>query len=273
MSKKTIFLDIDGTITDFMGNIPESAKQAMIRAKAAGHRLVLCTGRPKSQIYTELIDMTFDGIIASTGAYVECDGKEIYSRHIDAVHMQKLCQYFDTLGAPYMMQCADEVVMNQKSADQITRHFMDAGMTEEMLLKVTVCTPRIAEDVAVCTHVEKAAYYDAMIPLQELRAALGDYFIVETSSYETDQASSGEITIKGETKSSGIKRYMDHMKLDTPDTIGIGDGINDLDMLNLCHVAVAMGNAVEAVKEAADFVTAAYDKDGLSQAFEKLGLY
>lgn len=272
MNKKTVFLDIDGTITDFMGNVPESARQALICAKAAGHRLVLCTGRPKSQIYTELIDMQFDGIIASTGAYVECDGREIYSSHIDEDHLQRLCSYFDALDAPYMLQCADEVVMNQKCADQITKHFLDAGMTEEMLYKVTVCTPKITENVAACRKAEKAAYYDAAVPLHELRTALGDYFIVETSSYETDQASSGEITIHGETKSSGIRRYIEYLQLDMTETIGIGDGINDLDMLNLCHVAVAMGNAVDAVKEAADFVTAAYDQDGLSKAFEKLGL-
>ena len=44
MEKKIIFLDIDGTLMDFDGQLPESAKMALCQAKAEGHRLVLCTG-------------------------------------------------------------------------------------------------------------------------------------------------------------------------------------------------------------------------------------
>ncbi len=272
MKKKTVFLDIDGTITDFFGNIPDSAKKALIQAKKAGHRLVLCTGRPRCQIYEELIEMQFDGIIASTGAYVECEGREIYSRQIDRIHMKYLCDCFEAVGASYMLQCQDKVLMSQESANKIIKHFMDAGMTEEMLKKVTVCEPIITENLQECVEVEKAAYYDVAVPLQELKDRLGNYFLVETSSYETDQASSGEITMCGETKSSGIRRYMNYLNLDTADTIGIGDGVNDLDMLGICSVAVAMGNAVAAVREAADHVTASFDDDGLMKAFKMMEL-
>ena len=46
-NQKVIFLDIDGTLTDFGGKIPESAKKALTLAKQAGHRLVVCTGRSR----------------------------------------------------------------------------------------------------------------------------------------------------------------------------------------------------------------------------------
>ena len=70
MDKKIIFLDIDGTIMTFQGKLPESAKQALMLAKEAGHSLVLCSGRTKSEIYPELLEMNFDGIIGAAGAYV-----------------------------------------------------------------------------------------------------------------------------------------------------------------------------------------------------------
>ena len=57
MDKKIIFLDIDGTIMTFQGKLPESAKQALMLAKEAGHSLVLCSGRTKSEIYPELLEM------------------------------------------------------------------------------------------------------------------------------------------------------------------------------------------------------------------------
>ena len=75
MHKKIIFLDVDGTLVDFHGDLPESAREAVLQAKANGHRLVVCTGRLKNQIYPQVLAMGFDGIIASAGAYVECDGR------------------------------------------------------------------------------------------------------------------------------------------------------------------------------------------------------
>lgn len=51
MRTRTIFLDIDGTLTDFEGRMPDSAKEALEWAHRAGHRLVLCSGRGVTQIY------------------------------------------------------------------------------------------------------------------------------------------------------------------------------------------------------------------------------
>ena len=55
-------------------------------------------------------------------------------------------------------------------------------------------------------------------------------------------------------------------------TIGIGDGENDMEMLKACGVGIAMGNANPVLKEIADYVTTDVDKDGLKKAFEHYGL-
>lgn len=68
MKKKIIFLDIDGTLMDFDGKLPVTAKKALLKAKTDGNRLVLCTGRVKAQIYPELLEMNFDGITLQAGA-------------------------------------------------------------------------------------------------------------------------------------------------------------------------------------------------------------
>ena len=51
MNRKYIFLDVDGTLVDFNGRLPFSAETALRAAQQNGHRLILCTGRQKSQIY------------------------------------------------------------------------------------------------------------------------------------------------------------------------------------------------------------------------------
>lgn len=62
--KKVVFLDVDGTMVNDRGEIPESTKEAVRRAKANGHKMVVCTGRSRFQIYDELLELGFPGLSA-----------------------------------------------------------------------------------------------------------------------------------------------------------------------------------------------------------------
>ena len=118
MHKKIIFLDVDGTLVDFHGDLPESAREAVLQAKANGHRLVVCTGRLKAQIYPQVLAMGFDGIIASAGAYVECDGREIYRHVVDSEHLRRITDYFE----------AADVVTDDVGEDGINNAFRKLGL-------------------------------------------------------------------------------------------------------------------------------------------------
>ncbi len=267
MEKKIIFLDIDGTLMDFDGQLPGSAREALYQAKVDGHRLVLCTGRVKAQIYPELLAMDFDGIIASAGAYVECDGREIYRHIVDREPLGRAVDYFEQTGTTYMLQTKNGAVMTEQSREAMVRHFFDLGMSEEMMEKVMVCDIFLQENLKNCDNVEKMAYYDAPVSMEDIQKILGDYFTVEGASYKSGEGSNGEITCAGETKATGIRRYVTHIGGDMKDTVSIGDGPNDVEMLAATAVAVAMGNADSGLKAMADFVTDDVDKNGLWKAF------
>ena len=74
-SEKIIFLDIDGTLIDYTQQLPASAREAIRRAQARGHKLLIATGRSKPSIYPFLLNLGFDGLIAGDGAYVDMKGK------------------------------------------------------------------------------------------------------------------------------------------------------------------------------------------------------
>ena len=68
---KIIFIDVDGTLVNYEGIIPESATAAIRKARANGHRVYISTGRSKAEVYKDIWDIGLDGMIGGNGSYVE----------------------------------------------------------------------------------------------------------------------------------------------------------------------------------------------------------
>lgn len=79
---KIIFLDVDGTLVDYEGRIPQSAVDAIRQARGNGHRVYICTGRSKAEVYDDIWNIGIDGMIGGNGSYVEDNGEVIMHRHI-----------------------------------------------------------------------------------------------------------------------------------------------------------------------------------------------
>ena len=73
-------------------------------------------------------------------------------------------------------------------------------------------------------------------------------------------------------KGRGIDIVVKYFGADVADTLGIGDGENDMEMLRSAGVAIAMGNGKPMLKEIADYVKTDIDKDGIWNAFEHFHL-
>ena len=65
---KIIFLDVDGTLVDYENRIPESAVRAVREARAAGHRVYICTGRSRAVVYPELCELGLGRMIGGNGS-------------------------------------------------------------------------------------------------------------------------------------------------------------------------------------------------------------
>ena len=74
MNQKVVFLDVDGTIVNDKGIIPESTKIAIRKAVENGHKLVVCSGRSLFQLPQMLLDLGFSGMVTAAGAQVIADG-------------------------------------------------------------------------------------------------------------------------------------------------------------------------------------------------------
>ena len=74
---KIIFIDVDGTLLDYENKLPQSAVIAIQQARANGHKVYICTGRSKAEVYDYIWDIGWDGMIGGNGSYVEHLGQVI----------------------------------------------------------------------------------------------------------------------------------------------------------------------------------------------------
>ena len=271
MSTKYIFLDIDGTLVDFNCEMPESCERALLAAQNNGHKLILSTGRFIGQIYPWLLEkVPFDGVVSSSGAVVYYGGECIYSKYFSRSHLEYLAECFKKAGAYSCRQLRNNLVSTRYDLDGIYGVFTRAGVAKESVESL-MGDVEIA-DMNTLDNVEKVIYYDSKFELSEMRALLGEDFNIDPFSFKDMPLTCGEVNLAEINKAHGMHELIRHIGADVCDTVAIGDAGNDITIIRAAGIGVAMGNATDEIKAAADIVTDPIDEDGIYNAFFKLGL-
>ena len=274
---KIIFLDIDGTLVDYENCLPDSAVTAIRRARANGHRVYLCTGRSRAEIYPNLWDIGVDGLIGGNGSYVEDHNtvvmhqlitSEQCRRIVDWLHERKLEFYlesnnglfaseqFEIQAQPVIQQYAKRKGKN--NADQMTVRdvFPDMIFSGELY----------RDDLNKVSYILNSYqdFLDAKEAFPDLQHG--------TWGGKDEEALFGDFGVKGITKANAVSRLLAYLDADISDTIAFGDAKIDIPMLEYCAYGVAMGNGGAEIKAMADMITDDVEQDGLYHAFEKLEL-
>ena len=273
---KLLFFDIDGTLVGFGGVMPESAIEALKKARENGHLLFISTGRSKSQIYESLMDFGFDGIVAATGGYVEFQGKEVFHNVFGKDNIIKVLDAFDGSDAGLFFQKKDEVITTSRYAEVFLEEFGIEADLDRISETPGLEFVRLDDDLEgyPVNHAdtESFIYCKAPYPTEVLSRMLAPEIHVETASYKNPEPYSGELTLEINSKATGIEKMLEYLGREREDVIAFGDGANDLEMMEFANVSVAMGNANERVKKRADLVTTDILDDGIKNALERLSL-
>ena len=269
MSGKLIFLDIDGTLVNKKREIPPSAAEAVRQARAAGHKLFICSGRAPANLPEEIRALGFDGYVMATGAVVIAGERTISTHTADPQKLAAMARILEHYHATYYLLGVNGIYIHEAGFAQMQRDMQ--GLNPALLKKFTV-DPHLTER----TDITSWDYILCDIRVDQLQeiidAELGGYFHAEGASFGNDQIYNGEITVTGVSKASGIAELVRYFDASPEDTIAIGDGMNDLNMFSGVSVKVAMGNAVPALKAKADYITSSVDEDGIRNALLQLGL-
>ena len=258
---KLIALDMDGTLLSSSLEISKENLQAIQTAKEAGHIVMICSGRAKEDALKLLEEYKLSlPVGASNGAIVYVDGKVINSRCLPNDKVYKLAKLLESEGFPYKLYTNKGVYSPYTWQDQVmqafeeNKHALDVTLEEleritEKQKKSNLITDfQRIEDVVNNPELEISKFFiltfNAEHRAQLLSMLQEDTDISVTASAPTNV----EIMDKHGHKGNGLQEMAAYFNIPIEDTIAIGDNFNDVPMLQVAGLSVAMGNAEEDVK-------------------------
>ena len=250
---KALFFDIDGTLVSFETHrIPSSTIEALEAAHAKGLKIFIATGRPKAIInnLSELQDRNLiDGYITMNGAYCFVGEEVIYKSAIPQEEVKAMAAFCEKKGVPCIFVEEHNISVCQPN-EMVKKIFYD-------FLHVNVI-PTVSFEEASNKEVIQMTPF---ITEEEEKEVLPSIPTCEIGRWYPAFA---DVTAKGDT--------IRHFGIKLEETMSFGDGGNDISMLRHAAIGVAMGQAKEDVKAAADYVTAPIDEDGISKAMKHFGI-
>lgn len=268
---KLICVDVDGTLVTERQETPDSAREAVRASIAAGHKLLLCTGRSLPEIYPYLWDLGFHGIIAGSGAFVKIGKTVVADRRMSSEDISYVTAIYRRYGAQWMWQGPEEFSVSEGFFGSFAGSPDAEGSPWHPYYKQIL--PFLTTEIPTSTS--KGLFvlpHSLHLSYRELVEIIGPKYHIVSDSVEAKGGITGEILLAGLTKDVGMFAAAEHLGLDVKQTVAIGDSPNDVEILDAAGIGVAMGNATDAVKAHADFVTSSIEDDGLYRAFEALDL-
>ncbi|WP_172193794.1 Cof-type HAD-IIB family hydrolase [Saccharibacillus qingshengii] len=278
-SSKLVFIDIDGTLVDDYGTVPESAIRACKQARANGHRLYLCTGRSKPEIYDAIWDIGFDGLIGAGGGYVECDTETLYHKQVSEEDVRHMVDFFEQHGIDFYLESNAGLYASRNLRDRLIALIHGDILNDPGARDRFENSPHpflgaltYGETHLYKSDVNKVCFLESDLPFDVIKTEFEGKFEVLQCTVPIFGKDSGELAVPGVHKAVAIADVLVHLNRSVADTIAIGDGLNDLEMLQYCAVGIAMGDARAELKVVADHVTGTIAEDGLYRSFLKYGL-
>lgn len=273
MDSKLVFLDIDGTLTSPGSNEPpESALKAIWKAQERGHKVFLCSGRNYDML-KPLLKFGFDGAVASGGGYVFAGDDVLYDCPMTDEQRKKALALFKEGGVLRTIEAKDASYCDEGMGEFLEKS--SGGNSEllrwrEALEKDLGIQPMSEYDnrpiykvVFMCSDISQ---------LDAAKAELEDEFMFLVQDLAGANCLNGELINRKFDKGSGVRLVAETFGYDIADTIGFGDSMNDLEMIETVGTSVCMDNGSPKLKELSDIIAPAVADDGLEWGFRKLGL-
>ncbi|MBZ0305781.1 MAG: Cof-type HAD-IIB family hydrolase [Anaerolineae bacterium] len=267
MSIQLIAVDLDGTLLNSQHQLTPRTRAALQAAVRQGIQVVVATGRtrsaPTAGRVIEELGLTSPGIFSQGLMIHNADGSVRFQQSISTERAAEVIRfseanrlhYYGASGATLFMQPDNPFVVAM-----LEQYHEPSPREVPSLLHILDSHP-----------INKFVFIEAPERLTDLR----DFLLPQLVDGENLFASAPEFlefVPAGASKGAALARLIEELNIPRESVLALGDAENDIEMLQVAGIGVAMGNAMPHVKEIADYITLSNDEDGVAEAIERFVL-
>ena len=254
-NKKLLLFDLDGTLLTSKKLISDRTLKALLKCRENGIIIGISTSRSKQNSLKYITELSPDIIVSSGGALISSNDEYIFKAEFsaDEVYLiidkaRKICGSdceitIDTIDSHYWNYKIDPKTADNQWEGTIYCDFKERFFEPSLKICVEIDDENNAHKLR-----ETLSEYDS------IRFTDGNWY---------------KFTKKEATKENAISVLCQELDISLEKITAFGDDLADIGMLKMCGIGVAMGNAVDEVKEAADIIIGSNDEDGIAVYLEE----
>ena len=265
---RAIALDLDGTLTNHDKVVTPRTRQALLLAESKGAIIILASGRPTYGIVpvAECLELEKRGgyILSYNGGNIvnAKTGEKLFSQFLPDAVIPILYKYAKEKNHALLGYAGNEIITEMPD---------DPYVKEES--RINKMNIRKVDNLLEALEPHPTKLLMTGDPTDMIKA---EEELVEILGEKMDIFRSApfflELVPKGIDKAQSLLRLLSKINLTPADLMAFGDGYNDLSMLKLAGVGVAMANAAPEVRADADYVTLSNEEDGVAEALLHFGM-
>jgi Cof subfamily protein (haloacid dehalogenase superfamily) len=263
---KAVFLDMDGTLLKSDHSVSEATTQKIQTLTAKGIPVILVSARPLNAVLPTFHHIGLPGshpIVTLNGSYIVEDEIPIFQATIDldcTAKVTELVRPFNATIAYYLQR-----EWYSEVSDSWTDH---EQRIMDVKVKIDPIDSLIKDWSARNTGPNKMMVMSEPDNITKIQQHLRTFYNGKLNIYPSKPTYLEVMDTRG-SKSNAVKFISERMGLTPSEIIAMGDNYNDREMIQFAGMGVAMGNAPEEIKAAADYITDTNNNDGVRLALEK----
>ena len=267
---RMVVTDLDGTLLNSQKQVSDANTKAIQKLKDQNVTFVMATGRSDvmTRAYTKQLKNA-NIVIGCDGAVIRNirTGEILYENHISSETCHKTFKICQKYGLQYYVFAKDELVSDDPENERFLIHqkFNQTVNEDEQI------PMQIVSDLD--EYVDDHIVYKIVVSHDNTQY-LDEVAEVVKKETDADAIRSGKrvlaVKARGVSKPEAVKKLAQVLDISIKDIIAFGDEVNDMEMLKLAGLGIAMENADDVVKEAADMIAGNNDQDGVGKELEKI---
>jgi Cof subfamily protein (haloacid dehalogenase superfamily) len=256
-----IALDLDGTLLDSNGRISPQNESAIKKALRQGIQVIIATGKTRwsAEAAIAQLGLQSPGVFTQGLTIYDADGALLHETTVPQETAVSILTYLEAQQIHHLAYCSDQLRTPYHHAYSVLLHTKYHEPLPIVVGPLSEALPHF--------HINKLLISDEANN-DATRAELARLFGAQATVTQAVQEYI-EVLPLGTSKGRGLRWLLNELGVAETAVLAVGDGENDIEMLQLAGVGVAMGNATDHVKAAADVIVGSNNESGVAEAIKR----